>query len=168
MLIAGLGNPGVKYAHNRHNVGYLFVDAFSPLLTWKEDKMRRVWIAHDENYTLLKSMTYMNESGMAINSFCTYAKNDPSQLVIVHDDLDLPVGQWKLSRGKGPQLHGGINSIEQHLKTKDFWRLRIGVDARAPDARIPGIDYVLQDFLPSEWEIIQEQLPMMREAIMRI
>jgi peptidyl-tRNA hydrolase len=75
------------------------------------------------------------------------------------------VGQWKLSLGKGPPLHGGLLSIEEHLKTKEFWRLRIGVDGRDPENRVPGIEYVLQNFVGDELARISREFPAMNEAL---
>lgn len=166
MIIVGLGNPGPKYAHHRHNIGYLFVDSLvPPTLTWRTDAQVRSQAVQIEGTTYLRSLTYMNESGIAIGSYLKKHSLSPTSLVVVYDDLDFPVGQWKLSLGKGPPLHGGILSIEEHLKTKAFWRLRIGVDARDPENRIPGIDYVLQDFGGDEYERIVKEFPAMNEAL---
>lgn len=125
-LIIGLGNPGDKYKNNRHNVGYLFVD----------------WAKRG-----VKTNVFMNDSGSFVKG-----KED---FVIVHDDLDLPLGRYKIQFGKGPELHYGVQSIENELGTKDFWRIRIGVDNRDPANRTPGDQYVLEDFTTDEKEILK-------------
>lgn len=125
-LLIGLGNPGNKFKNNRHNVGYMFVDYAK---------------------TGFKTGTFMNESGKFARG-----KKD---FVIVHDDLDLPLGKYKIQFGVGPKVHYGIQSVENELRTKDFWRVRIGVDNRDPDNRIPGDVYVLQDFTAEEKQILE-------------
>ena len=81
---------------------------------------------------------------------------NPYSLIIVHDDLDIPLGKFHIQFGVGPPLHNGLESIEQHLKTKDFWRVRIGVDNRNPEQKIPGETYVLQNFTEEEIKDLKE------------
>lgn len=97
----------------------------------------------------------MNSSGEAVNKLANYYSLVPSALFVAHDDLDLPLGEYKIQKGVGPKLHNGINSIEQTLGSSDFWRIRIGVDNRDPNNRIPGEDYVLQDFSKEEMESLK-------------
>ncbi|OGK73170.1 hypothetical protein A2446_00785 [Candidatus Roizmanbacteria bacterium RIFOXYC2_FULL_38_9] len=104
----------------------------------------------NEAISLAKTTTYMNESGKSVQSFMQKYRVKLKDLIVVHDDLDIPLGKFRIVKGYGPKLHNGIESIEDHLHTKDFLRVRIGVDNRAPDNRIPGIDYVLQDFTKEE------------------
>ncbi|MEI6327410.1 MAG: aminoacyl-tRNA hydrolase [Candidatus Roizmanbacteria bacterium] len=167
MIIVGLGNPGPKYAHNRHNVGYMYLDWLQGRAdgkSWKENQRGRYHQASIDEDVLIKPLTYMNESGSAVGSILATSSLSPTSLIVVHDDLDLPTGEYKISFGKGPQLHGGINSIEHHLKTKDFWRIRIGVDDRPPENRISGIDYVLEDFLPAQMQTITALFPVIKAA----
>lgn len=146
-LIIGLGNPGEKYKNNRHNVGHMVIDVLKKLRT-KEPK----------NLILVKTNTYMNDSG----SFVKKLANDhclvSSGLYVVHDDLDLPLGIWKIQYAKGPKVHGGINDIEQVLGTKDFWRVRVGVDNRKPEVKVSGEEYVLQDFTKEERKVLDKVL----------
>ncbi len=162
-LIVGLGNPGEKYQGNRHNVGFMFVDYLEKKIEGgrrKIDKYLDVEIAKitfkNEAIILAKPQTFMNESGHAvkkiINKLQLIMSND---LYVVHDDLDIRLGEYKIQKGKGPKLHNGIESIEQTLQTKDFWRVRIGVDNRDPEKRIHGEAYVLQDFTEEEREKIK-------------
>ncbi len=142
-LIIGLGNPGEKYQNNRHNAGQMFIDYISN--------------SHPEfisgsDLKPLKTTSFMNQSGAEVKKFVTYYKLPATDLVIVHDDLDLQFGKFKIQKSGGPKLHNGIISVEKTLRTKDFWRVRIGVDNRNPDNRIDGETYVLQDFTTQEKE----------------
>jgi len=143
-LIIGLGNPGSKYIHNRHNAGHLLVEAIGEGL---------------------KTNTFMNDSGKFVK------KNKPkdlNDLYIAHDDLDIRLGQYKIQFGVGPKVHYGIQSIENELGTKDFWRIRIGVDNRDPNNRTPGEEYVLQDFSSEELKILEEVYAKIRDDIAKI
>lgn len=164
MIYVGLGNPGVKYEHNRHNIGHLFIDWYrqqaTPHPEWRTDSQSRVSYSQlPDQTTLLKPLSYMNESGGSVNGYLTKMGGTKDDLIVVHDDLDLAIGDFKISFGRGPQLHGGINSMETHLNSKDFWRIRIGVDHRDPDHRIPGIEYVLGDFTPEERAVVTAIFP---------
>lgn len=142
-LIIGLGNPGPKYANNRHNVGYLAVDYLADTPVAK-------------SVVLKKTGEFMNNSGLAVARYINYYKLSTSDLYIVHDDLDIKLGEYKIQFGVGPKLHNGIESIETKLKTQEFWRVRVGVDNRGSDNRIPGEKYVLQDFTKEEIKILHE------------
>ena len=144
-LIIGLGNPEEKYKNNRHNVGHMVIDAFAskfPISNFQFPK----------GIIIKKTDCFMNESGEFVKKLVEQYRINPSDLWVIHDDLDIPLGSYKIQKGKGPKLHNGINSIERLLGTDDFWRVRIGVDDRGPDNRIPGEEYVLQDFSDVEKE----------------
>ena len=161
-VIAGLGNPERTHENNRHNVGFMFLDYISEQLQidlWESsDRFLGDYIKTDKLF-LLKPNTYMNSSGKAIQSVLSYYKIDPTNLFIVHDDLDIKLGEYKIVPAKGPKLHGGINSIEEQLGTGDFTRVRVGVDNRNSDNRVEGITYVLQDFEPQEMKVLAEVFP---------
>ena len=178
MFLVGLGNPGKKYSHNRHNAGMQFVDwlyetcaATRPWLqdTHKQCEYTRIHV-QEKNILLFKPLTYMNNSGQAVKSSLrsVAAQYELKHLVIAHDDLDLPLGTWKLDFGKGPKGHNGILSLEEHFGTPLFWRLRVGVDNRKPDIRISGETYVLSDFLPEEKILLDSQYTPMWEAVRKI
>lgn len=128
---------------------------------FKKDKLLKSEIEtlHATRYTnngivLAKTTTFMNESGFAVKACVTrYTLHVTRNLIVVHDDLDIPLGKFRIVKGYGPKLHNGIDSIEEKLGTKDFLRVRIGVDNRTPENRIPGIEYVLQDFEEGEKKI---------------
>lgn len=141
-LIIGLGNPGEKYRKNRHNVGYLIVDSI----------VRQNWTG----VVARKTGVFMNDSGSAVKRLVDHYNVDLSSLFIVHDDLDIPLGQYKIQFGVGPKDNNGIISVEERLNSKDFWRVRIGVDNRKREDRTPGEDYVLQDFTKEEREILNK------------
>lgn len=159
-LIVGLGNPGEKYKNNRHNVGFMFVDYLvneltgSRVTSWKKDKYlsSNIYLQNStlnppsSTLILAKPTTYMNKSGEAVKKLMTNYQLPTTDLIVVHDDLDIPLGKFRIVKGYGPKLHNGIESIENKLLAQDFTRVRIGVDNRPSESRVPGIDYVLQDF----------------------
>ena len=147
IAIIGLGNPGEKYRNNRHNVGHLFVDYI------KQEK------PIDNQIKIFKTDCFMNQSGIFIKKLVRNLKLEISNLIVSHDDLDIPLGKFKIQKGTGPQLHNGIESVENSLKAKDFWRIRIGVDARTKENWIDGETYVLQNFKQDELQIIQSVFP---------
>jgi PTH1 family peptidyl-tRNA hydrolase len=137
-LFVGLGNPGEKYKENRHNVGYMVVD----LVKKKSLKIKDV--------AVVKTNTFMNDSGTSVRELLSKNNVSVENLYIIHDDLDLPLGRWKMQFAKGPRDNRGINSIVQVLGTEDFWRIRVGVDNRNPEKRTSGEKYVLEDFTVEE------------------
>jgi PTH1 family peptidyl-tRNA hydrolase len=160
-LLVGLGNPGEKYAKNRHNVGFMFLDAFGGEIVWRDEKKFFGTIAememNGEKCVLLKPDTFMNDSGKAVAAIANFYKINVSDVFVIHDDLDIGFGAWKIQQGRGPKVHNGITSIEQSVGSADFWRVRIGVDGRDPQNRTEGHAYVLQDFTNEEVERLGSQ-----------
>ncbi len=148
ILMVGLGNPGKKYLNNRHNVGHMFVDYLlkSQSANWRT------------KVKIMKTDCFMNLSGIFVKKISMIYHLPSNDLVIVHDDLDIPLGKFHIQFGVGPQLHNGLESIEQHLKTKDFYRIRVGVDNRPVDKRIPGETYALQNFLSQEKKLLETDI----------
>ena len=136
-LIVGLGNPGGEYQDNRHNVGY-----------WAVESLLQRSLPKD--VVVKKSQVFMNDSGVFVKKLVEQYRAKPSDLWVIHDDLDIPLGSYKIQKGKGPKLHNGVNSIEEELGTDEFWRVRVGVDNRDQESRISGEEYVLQDFSQEE------------------
>jgi len=165
-LIVGLGNPGEKYLNNRHNVGFQFVDYLFNEFTGSrvnglnEDKYANSqfakFVIDNEEIILAKPQTFMNNSGIAVKKLILKFGFRISDLIVIHDDLDIPFGKFHIQVGIGPQLHNGLESIEKHLKSKDFTRIRIGIDNRRKFGSIEGEAYVLHDFLPDEKKILEE------------
>jgi peptidyl-tRNA hydrolase, PTH1 family len=166
LLIVGLGNPGRKYEHTRHNIGFRVLDALhrespEPFGKWKPDPNDVSRVASREGGTpvvvLLKPSTYMNNSGDAVSRFLSYYKLPPNRLWVVHDDLDLQFGELKANFNRGDAGHQGVASIIQKLGTKEFNRLRIGIGSNKP-LGIPAEDYVLQKFSKEEERAIEQQI----------
>jgi PTH1 family peptidyl-tRNA hydrolase len=162
ILIVGLGNPGKKYENNRHNVGFQFIDFIVPLLHCSIVKKEKLFItmkqSNHETIVLSKPLTFMNNSGLVVKKLITHYSLQPTNLIIIHDDLDIPLGKFHIQFASGPQLHNGLESIENHLKTKDFYRIRIGVDNRPLENRISGEAYALQNFLPNEKKLLETEI----------
>lgn len=135
-VIVGLGNPGSKYVHNRHNVGHMVVEKLQKSKTPK--------------IKASKSDKFMNDSGSFVLGLTKRLTLDPKRLFVVHDDLDIKLGEFKIQFGKGPKVHNGLNDIYEKLGTNEFWHVRVGVDNRDPENRAKGDEYVLQDFTLEE------------------
>lgn len=162
-LVVGLGNPGKRYIATRHNVGFEVINKLGRELSapefGEESKLKsllaKTTVAGLE-VILAKPQTYMNFSGEAVTAIANYYKIQPKDIIVIHDDLDIVLGEYKFQLGKGPKQHNGIASIEEKLGTKDFWRLRMGVENRETfgrshlgKLRTSGEEYVLQTF-PSD------------------
>lgn len=145
--IVGLGNPGRKYEKTRHNIGFTVIDELASRFQTKLDQTKNnaaytIVTIGNEKVMLMKPQTYMNLSGEAVRPLMDYYKIDIQDVLVVYDDLDLPVGKLRLRETGGHGGHNGIRSLIQHLGTKDFKKLRIGV-GRPTNAQ-PIVDYVLQ------------------------
>jgi PTH1 family peptidyl-tRNA hydrolase len=158
-IIVGLGNPGSQYALTRHNVGQQYLDFCCPQVEWQYEKLGQYQFALPAEYPdllLVKPQTYMNRSGESLRFLKKkYSDLNSEQLVVVHDDLDVSVGAWKMQMSKGPHGHNGLESLYQAWGSTNFWHLRIGIDGRAGDRSVPSTAYVLQTFSPIELETIR-------------
>lgn len=151
LLVVGLGNPGKEYAAHRHNVGFMAVDALAAEV--RADPFRekfsglyaRAEIA-GEQAILLKPMTYMNASGRSVQPAMAFFKVAPAQLLVIHDELDLPFCTVRLKVGGGHAGHNGLRSIMAHGDTGDFGRIRIGIGRPPPGSHGEVADYVLSGF----------------------
>jgi len=132
-LIVGLGNPGEKYENSRHNLGFVVLDALLQKLTpvektvWQEEKKSNSLIAKVGDLILAKPQTFMNASGFAVKKLNTKYQILNTELWVVHDDIDLPLGKIKIRKGGGSAGHRGIDSIAKELETHDFVRFRLGI-----------------------------------------
>ena len=143
-LIVGLGNPGEKHRNTRHNIGFRVVDLLVQErgLSWKTNKRLQAEIAKGDNFVLAKPLTFMNNSGMAVKKLIGNWKLEIGNLYLVHDDLDLPVGEIKIVKNRGAAGHHGVESVIEHLKSKDFNRIRLGIGLSRGDP----VDFVLNKF----------------------
>ena len=154
LLVAGLGNPGSEYAHNRHNVGWLVVDELARRHDgqWRAKFNGRLAEVRIDGHkvALLKPETYMNDSGRAVHAAARYFKLDPDAVLVVHDESDLETGRLQLRRGGGLAGHNGLRSVAAGLGGPGFLRLRVGVGRPERGDPRPLADWVLSDFAPHE------------------
>ena len=167
-LIVGLGNPGKEYAATRHNAGFWWVDELTRIhsANFKADSKFHGLVAranmHGNEVHLLKPQTFMNISGRAVGAVAQFYKIEPAQILVVHDELDLPPGSAKLKLGGGHGGHNGLKDIIAHLGTKDFWRLRIGIGH--PGERNEVSNYVLNSPRKEEQVLIDEAMQRAQEV----
>ncbi len=158
-VIAGLGNPGSKYANTRHNIGFKVIDQISKETNIPLEKKSTYIIGKGpidgEEIILLKPFLFMNKSGIVVNKILGKFDVEPNKLIVIHDDLDLAVGVIKIKKNGSSGGHKGVESIIQEIGTKNFIRIKIGI-GRDPD--IPVEKYVLSDFRPDEKDIINETI----------
>jgi PTH1 family peptidyl-tRNA hydrolase len=151
-LVAGLGNPGRRYEETRHNIGFKVVERIAgDLDAGFRDKFNgRIAEARegDARVALLEPLTYMNDSGQSVAAALRFYKLDPRQLLVVHDEIDLALGDVRAKMGGGLAGHNGLRSLVQHLKTQDFARVRIGVGRPERGDPRSGADWVLTPFEP--------------------
>ena len=167
-LIVGLGNPGKEYAGTRHNAGFWWVDELTRThsASFKADSKFHGLLAratmHGHEVHLLKPQTFMNISGRAVGAVAQFYKIEPAQILVVHDELDLPPGSAKLKLGGGHGGHNGLKDIIAHLGTKEFWRLRVGIGH--PGERNEVSNYVLNAPRKEEQVLIDEAMQRAQEV----
>ena len=162
-LVVGLGNPGSRYEHNRHNIGFQVLDEIAE--AWKRQRLHRVGFARTEHRAqtlhsmfegqrviLAKPQTWMNESGRSVGAIARYYKIPPACVLVIYDDLDIPLGTLRFRQEGSSGGHKGVQSIIQHLDTRAFPRLRLGIGR--PPGRMPPAAYVLQDFSEEEQPLL--------------
>ena len=129
-ILVGLGNPGKEYENTYHNAGFLAIDFFTAEkkhLPGKKMLSKKFEYSKNKNLIFAKPLTYMNDSGIAVKNALKFFKADADELLVIHDDSDIKIGEYKISFERGSAGHKGIESIIQHLHTNKFWRLRIGI-----------------------------------------
>lgn len=166
-LIVGLGNPGREYKDNRHNVGFMLVDRLTVRLVARMSRVQSHALVASVNYEgnkliLAKPQTYMNLSGQSIQGLARFYKMPLENVVVAHDDLDLPFGTIRIRPGGGPGGQKGVASTIERLGTKDFRRLRIGIGR--PPGRMDPAAYVLQDFPKADQLLLSEILDRAADA----
>ena len=154
-LISGLGNPGDKYKHTRHNIGFLVIDSITKNLSTSTIKNTNFQAIVQKNLSQLyvKPQTFMNASGDSIINIVEYYNIPNENVIVVHDDLDLPFGTVKYKIGGGHGGHNGLRSIDSHLG-KDYVRVRIGIGK--PENKGDVADYVLSDFSKEEFSLLDD------------
>ena len=163
-LIAGLGNPGPEYAATRHNIGFMVVDQLATQVgsAWKKSATWRALSAKCGGALLVKPMAYMNRSGQPLASIAQFYKIEPHEVLIVLDDLALPLGRVRLRASGGAGGHNGLESVLLQFRTEDIPRLRIGIGA-AP--REGAVDYVLSRFSEEERALVSATIDRAVDAV---
>jgi len=172
-LIVGLGNPGRGYAKNRHNIGFVCLNHFARAHRLKFDQKKglaRIGTgrAAGNEVVLARPQTYMNASGQSVRRLVAKFNIDLNDLLVIHDDLDLPLAKIRLSSGSSSGGHKGIDSIIQELGSQGFIRIRVGIGrpTKSPLSEDEIIAYVLSDFTPAEKKAIDKTIPRVSEAIL--
>lgn len=155
-LIVGLGNPGKEYENTRHNMGFMVIEKFAldMGLNFNKEKFGGVYtefMYNNEKIILLKPMKYINLSGEVVSSYVSYFKIKISDILVINDDLDMPLGKIKLKVNSSSGGHNGLKNIEQHLGTKEYKRLKLGI---SNNKDIDTKDYVLSKFSKSDTELL--------------
>ena len=160
-LVVGLGNPGPRYAKTRHNLGFWVVDRVGAGADWRQ--RGNALVARWRGGWLMKPTTYMNNSGEAVAPFVRYYKIAPENVLVVHDDMDLPLGRLRLRRGGSSGGQKGVQSIIEHLGTANFDRLRLGIGR--PPAGWDAASWVLSRFDEQEREVAERVADAAAEAV---
>jgi len=157
-LVVGLGNPGAEYSETRHNAGFWFCERLADTLGARFSHESRfhglVANARDAGVWLLMPQTYMNRSGQGIGALARFYRIEPCEILVVHDELDIPPGQLRLKFGGGLGGHNGLKDTSAHLNTHDYWRLRIGIGH--PGDRNEVVNFVLKPPRREERELIDD------------
>lgn len=161
ILICGLGNPGSEYAKNRHNVGFMAIDQIADEYSIGPFKSKyqgefaegRVGV---HKVALLKPQTFMNNSGQSVSAAAKFYKIPPEKIIVFFDELDLEPGKTRAKKGGGNAGHNGLKSIDAHLGTPEYWRVRIGIGHPGDKARVTG--HVLGDFAKADGEWLERLL----------
>ena len=174
-LIVGLGNPGEKYARNRHNIGFMCLDYFARAHKLSFGRNRAGAKAAEgkiegKDIVLAKPQTFVNLSGQAVGKLLQKHGVKPERLIVVHDDMDLPTGKMRIRQG-GTSGHNGIKSIVEHTGTEDFIRVRVGVgrpesEENGRAVRHEVVSHVLGDFSAEEQAVIEKVIPAVSEALL--
>ena len=172
-LIVGLGNPGREYADSRHNLGFKCINLFAKkqgIELKKQQSKARVGFGQigDKKVIMAKPRTYMNLSGESVAPLARFYKIDPPDILIIHDDVDLPLGKIRIREKGSPAGHNGLKSIVQHLGTQDFPRLKVGIgtlQANDSEVSMRTPEYVLGRFTNKEKSIIAEVCSQVADAV---
>jgi PTH1 family peptidyl-tRNA hydrolase len=163
-LIIGLGNPGKKYKNARHNAGFLTLDELQKENNFPDFKLEKTFLAEisrgfleGEKIFLAKPQTFMNESGKSTKILASKNKIPVENIIVVHDDMDLPLGATRIVKKRGSAGHKGVESIIEHLKNKEFIRIRIGIQPKTGKPKSPE-KFVLQNFNKNDEKSVKEAL----------
>jgi PTH1 family peptidyl-tRNA hydrolase len=168
--IIGLGNPGKQYKNTRHNVGFMIADAVASSLRCnkkiKEKCFSHIYECPDHDVIIVKPQTYMNNSGIAVKNLLKDYNLKPDEILVIYDDLDLPLGTVKLRLKGSSGGHRGVKSIIEQIKTENFPRLKIGIGR--PQNKKEVVDYVLSPFTKDERYILEKVISHSTECILNV
>jgi PTH1 family peptidyl-tRNA hydrolase len=163
-MVIGLGNPGEKYKNNRHNSGFIIIDEFKKSWNFPDFEMSQKFNAeisegnqNEEKIMLMKPQTFMNDSGEAVKKIMDFYKLTPENITVIHDDLDINLGEFRISTDSASAGHKGVEDIIDKIGTQNFRRVRIGIEGeeKRRTRTVPGDVFVLQSFSEEEIEIIK-------------
>ncbi|WP_457643177.1 aminoacyl-tRNA hydrolase [Persephonella sp.] len=168
--IVGLGNPGKQYEKTRHNIGFMVADAVASLLKCKKKHIEKcfshIYECHDHDVLIVKPQTYMNNSGVAVRNLIEDYRIKPEEILVVYDDLDLPLGTIRLRKKGSSGGHRGVKSIIESIKTENFPRLKIGIGR--PERKEQVVDYVLSPFSKDEELIVEKVIHSSAECLLNV
>ena len=171
ILVVGLGNPGSEYASTKHNIGFLAVDEIGNRVGI-ELKKKKFYGTYGEGFfnkeklLLLKPETYMNRSGESVSSAANFYNIQSENIIVVHDEMDLPTGTVRIKSGGGSAGHKGINSIIEKIGDREFIRVRIGIGK--PREKSEGASHVLARFTKDKRDIVQDSISRAADAVLEI
>lgn len=167
IIIVGLGNPGEKFKNTRHNAGFMAIDFFAKKNNFPDFKLSKKYdslISEKDSIILVKPQTFMNESGTAIKKITRPYPIDANPLIIVHDDIDLPLGKLKIVKDRGPAGHKGVESIIKNVGNKNLIRFRIGIQSQKGKPKNPE-NFVIKNFTKEEKNSIDTTIEKTAEAL---
>ena len=168
--IIGLGNPGKQYEQTRHNVGFMVADAVASLLNCKKNKIEKcfshIYQCPQHQLIIAKPQTYMNNSGIAVKNIIEDYSLNPKEILVIYDDLDLPLGVIRLRKKGSSGGHRGIKSIIENLQTDEFPRLKIGIGR--PEKKEHIVNYVLSPFSKDEKLIIEKVIQLSAQCLVNV
>ena len=170
-LIAGLGNPGKRYQHTRHNAGFAAIDHCAN--QWRgqftassnADVLVADVMISGRKSKLIKPQTFMNKSGLAVRKVADYFDVSPNNILIIHDDIALPLGELRVSKRSSAGGHNGVQSVIDAFGTREFARLRIGIDDRKDGSEVDTRSYVLGQFTTDQKTVLENNLSAIREGV---
>lgn len=174
-LLVGLGNPGKKYSLTRHNAGFLLIEKIIKTYQLPQLKLNKIFKTlivktklDDKNLIIALPQTYMNNSGQAVKKICQYYKIKPEDIIIVHDDLDLNFGKFKISFDSRSAGHQGAQSIINELGTKKFYRLRIGIGPEKRPNNFSTEKFVLENFKKEELKQLENLFKILNQEMIKL
>lgn len=168
--VIGLGNPGKQYENTRHNIGFMVADVVASLLKCRKRYIEKcfshIYVCEDHDVLIVKPQTYMNNSGIAVKNLLEDFNLKPDEILVIYDDLDLPVGTVRLRKKGSSGGHRGIRSIIENIRTEEFSRIKIGIGR--PERKEQVVDYVLSPFNKNEKILIDKVISHAAKCVLNV